>query len=98
MTHTTTHPAGATLDYSIDFTDALPEGVALASFEATATGVTLVSAARDGSTVSAIVSGGVNGTRAQILLTGITDETPPRRHPQAICLLVAVVCATELAA
>ena len=96
MTITTVHRAGGTDSYSLNFDTILPPGVALADHEVTVTGVTRLEHGRDGNKVSAVVSGGIAGTRAQILMTGITDETPPRRHPVAICLQVSVTCATEI--
>lgn len=87
-TITARHPAGATLDYSIDYGPILPPGVEIVSYTISASGVTVGDQSRVGNVVTALVSGGVPFTRAAVTITATDDQTPPRVYPQVLALQV----------
>lgn len=69
---------GATLDYSWDWTDWLPEGDAVYTYEVTSQNVSVVSTSRTGAVVTAMVAGGVAGRDAWIRCK-VTTEAEPRK-------------------
>jgi hypothetical protein len=78
--------AGATLDYTFDWTDFLtPIADTIASVTATATGMTLVGGPTfTGNVVTVWATGGVVGTPASLTVTITTSSTPPRIEPMTV--------------
>jgi hypothetical protein len=77
------------LDYSIDFAEKLRAGESISSSVVTCDGLEVDRESRDGSVVSAFVTGGIAGTTYRLIFTITTDQG--RVIPAALrlrCVLV----------
>lgn len=86
---TLTKSPGATLDYSWDWSDWLPEGDAVYTYEVTSQGVSVVSASRTGGVVTAMVAGGTAGKDAWIRCKVTTEAEPRKTDFRTIHLVIA---------
>jgi hypothetical protein len=80
---------GATLDYSWDWSDWLPDGDAVYSYEVTSQNVSVVSTNRVGDVVTAMVAGGVPGKDAWIRCRVTTEAEPRKTDFRTIYLIIA---------